>query len=34
VDAYHADVRARLGPHLHGEELAWLEQATAPLANA
>ena len=34
VDAYHADVRARLGPHLHGDELAWLEQATAPLAGA
>ena len=34
VDAYHADVRARLGPHLHGDELAWLEQATAPLADA
>ncbi len=32
LDAYHAHVRARLGPHLHGDESAWLEQATRPLA--
>jgi Xaa-Pro aminopeptidase len=31
VDAYHADVRARLAPHLQGDDLNWLEQATAPL---
>ena len=34
IDAYQADVRARLGPHLQGDELAWLEQATAPLREA
>ncbi len=32
LDAYHAHVRARLGPHLHGDELAWLERATRPLS--
>jgi len=31
LDAYHADVRSRFGPHLQGEDRAWLEQATAPL---
>jgi len=31
LEAYHADVRARLAPHLEGEDLAWLEQAAAPL---
>ncbi len=31
LDAYHAHVRARLAPHLQGDALAWLEQATAPL---
>lgn len=34
LDAYHADVCARLGPHLQSEDLAWLERATAPLAPA
>jgi Xaa-Pro aminopeptidase len=32
LDAYHAHVRAKLAPHLQGEALAWLEQATRPLA--
>jgi len=32
LDAYHAHVRARLAPHLDGDELAWLEKATLPLA--
>ncbi|RIA55571.1 aminopeptidase P family protein [Dichotomicrobium thermohalophilum] len=32
LDAYHAHVHARLAPHLRGEELAWLEQATQPFA--
>jgi Xaa-Pro aminopeptidase len=30
-DAYHAQVRAILAPLLEGEDLAWLEAATAPL---
>ncbi len=34
IDAYHADVHAKLAPHLQGDELAWLEQATAPLREA
>ena len=34
LDAYHADLRARLGPHLHGDDSAWLEQATAPIPAA
>jgi Xaa-Pro aminopeptidase len=32
LDAYHARVRAEIGPQLEGEERAWLEAATAPLA--
>ena len=28
LDAYHARVRAEIGPHLRGEDLAWLEAAT------
>jgi len=31
VDAYHADVRRRIGPALAGSDRAWLEWATAPL---
>ncbi|NIA68653.1 aminopeptidase P family protein [Pelagibius litoralis] len=31
VDAYHARVRAEIGPQLDGEARVWLEQATAPL---
>ncbi|MFL0672760.1 MAG: aminopeptidase P family protein [Erythrobacter sp.] len=31
LDAYHAKVRALLSPLLAGEDLAWLEQQTAPL---
>ncbi|CAN1543548.1 PepP Xaa-Pro aminopeptidase [Rhabdaerophilaceae bacterium] len=31
LDAYHAETRKKLAPHLSGGELAWLEQATAPL---
>ena len=31
LDAYHADVRAVLGPLLDGTDRAWLEAATAPL---
>jgi len=32
IDAYHAHVHAKLSPHLQGGDLAWLEQATRPLA--
>ncbi|TLF50721.1 aminopeptidase P family protein [Halomonas urmiana] len=32
LDAYHAEVRARLAPKLEGEALAWLEARTRPLA--
>jgi Xaa-Pro aminopeptidase len=32
IDAYHADVRDRIGPQLDGEALRWLERQTAPLA--
>jgi Xaa-Pro aminopeptidase len=32
IDDYHAAVLDRLGSHLQGEELAWLQQATRPLA--
>ncbi len=31
VDAYHARVRAEIGPELSSEECAWLDAATAPL---
>jgi Xaa-Pro aminopeptidase len=31
LDAYHARVRAEIGPDLGPEDLAWLEAATAPL---
>jgi Xaa-Pro aminopeptidase len=31
VDGYHARVRKTLSPELDGEDLAWLETATAPL---
>lgn len=31
VDAYHADVLAKIGPRLDGEEADWLKSATAPL---
>ena len=31
VDAYHARVRAEIGPQLDGDAKAWLETATAPL---
>jgi Xaa-Pro aminopeptidase len=33
LDAYHARVRAEVGPHVPAEVLAWLEAATAPLAD-
>jgi len=32
IDAYHAQVHAKLAPHSNGDALAWLEQATQPLA--
>lgn len=32
LDAYHAEVRARLSPHVEGDALAWLVRATTPLA--
>jgi len=31
IDAYHAKVRAVVGPQLEGDALAWLEAVTAPL---
>ncbi len=31
INAYHAEVRARLSPRLAGEDLAWLERETQPL---
>ncbi len=31
VNAYHRTVRDALAPHLDGADLAWLEQATAPV---
>jgi Xaa-Pro aminopeptidase len=34
LDAYHARVRAEIGPQLAGTERAWLEAATAPLSAA
>jgi Xaa-Pro aminopeptidase len=32
IDAYHADVRDRIGPQLDSDALRWLERQTAPLA--
>lgn len=32
LDTYHARVLRLIGPHVVGEDKAWLEQATAPLA--
>ena len=32
IDAYHANVKAKLLPHMDADALAWLEQATQPLA--
>jgi len=32
LDAYHARVRAALAPQLEGEDCAWLDAVTAPLA--
>jgi len=34
IDDYHREVRARIAPHLAGDELAWLETATRPLEEA
>ncbi len=31
LNAYHADVLARIGPRVSGDTLAWLEQATAAI---
>ncbi|HEU4705035.1 MAG TPA: aminopeptidase P family protein [Sphingomicrobium sp.] len=31
LNAYHAEVKARIGSRLEGEDRAWLEQACAPL---
>ena len=31
LNAYHADVLAKIGPSLSGDDLAWLEAACAPL---
>jgi len=31
LDAYHAGVAQRVGPHLDGDAATWLERATAPL---
>jgi len=31
LNAYHAEVRRRVGPYLGGEALAWLERRTNPL---
>jgi Xaa-Pro aminopeptidase len=31
LDAYHARVRAEIGPQLEGAERKWLEEATAPI---
>src|SRR5687768_6255306 len=31
LDAYHADVLAKIGPSLEGEDRSWLEQACAPI---
>jgi len=32
IDAYHANVKAKLSPHVDRDALAWLEQATQSLA--
>ncbi len=32
LNAYHARVWRQIGPHLVGEDKAWLQQATAPIA--
>ena len=32
LNAYHAEVRARLTPHVHGDARAWLEARTAPVS--
>ncbi len=34
LDAYHAQVRARLTPHVTGDARAWLEARTRPLGSA
>jgi Xaa-Pro aminopeptidase len=34
INAYHAKVLEQLGPHLSGEELAWLEERCAPIVLA
>jgi Xaa-Pro aminopeptidase len=31
INAYHAQVRAKIGPQLSPEDQAWLETATAPV---
>jgi Xaa-Pro aminopeptidase len=31
LDAYHAEVRRRVGPRVDGAAAAWLEHATRPL---
>jgi Xaa-Pro aminopeptidase len=31
LDAYHAEVLAKIGPQLQGEDRAWLERACAPI---
>lgn len=33
LDAYHAEVRKRVAPHLEGDAHAWLLRATEPLSN-
>jgi Xaa-Pro aminopeptidase len=30
LDAYHAEVRARVAPRVEGQAAAWLEWATRP----
>ena len=32
LNNYHAEVRRKLGDELDGEDLSWLEQATAAVA--
>jgi len=32
LNAYHAEVRARLTPHVHGDARAWLEARTVPVS--
>jgi Xaa-Pro aminopeptidase len=32
LDAYHARVRAEIGPQVDAADRAWLDAATAPLA--